>query len=96
MVNIPRDGGSLLPKILVDAGVPVLVFPAMIVGMELTADNFRRGVVAATISVLGRVEFAVFATAYFLAQAPILIAAAIVFRRVRVVRGINLAGANPS
>ncbi len=86
-----------MPKILVDAGVPVLVFlVVVVVGMELTADDFRRVVVAAPISVLGRVEFAVFATAYFLAQAPILIAAAIVFRRVRVVRGINLAGANPS
>ncbi len=51
---------------------------------------------AIAVSVPGRVEFAVFATAYFLAQAPILVAAVVLFRRVRVVRGINLVGADPS
>ena len=71
-------------KLLVDAGVPALVFLAMVVvGMELTADDFRR---------VARV----FATAYLLAQAPIPVVAVVVFRRVRVIRGINLAGADPS
>jgi len=35
---------------------------------------------AIAVSVLGQVEFAVFATAYFLAQTPLLLAAALVFR----------------
>ena len=65
------------------------------VGMIFVARNV--GIATAiAVSVLGRVEFAVFATAYFLAQAPILVAAVVVFRRVRGVRGINLAGADLS
>lgn len=40
---------------------------------------------AVAVTVLGRVEFAVFATAYFLAQAPLLVMAALVFRRMRAV-----------
>jgi len=43
---------------------------------------------------LSRVEFAVFATAYFLAQVPILLAAVLVFRRMRVVDRNNLTGAD--
>jgi predicted Na+-dependent transporter len=111
MVSIPRDGGGLLLKVLVNAGVPVLVFLTMlIVGMELTADDFRRVarqpwvVVAASggqcvlLPVIDRllVHCLVLQPGYFLAQAPILVAAVLVFRRVRVVRGIHLAGANPS
>jgi predicted Na+-dependent transporter len=49
-------GGRPLLKTVVDAGVPALVFFAMaVVGMELTADDFRRvarqpgTVVAATV-----------------------------------------------
>lgn len=65
------------------------------VGMIFVVRNV--GVATAiAVSVLGRVEFAVFATAYFLAQAPILVAAVVVFRRVRVGRGISLAGTDPS
>jgi bile acid:Na+ symporter, BASS family len=58
------------------------------------ADRFTVGMVfvvrnvgiatAIAVTVLGRVEFAVFATAYFLAQAPILLGAVLVFRRLRV------------
>jgi ACR3 family arsenite efflux pump ArsB len=80
-----------LLKTVVDAGVPALVFFAMVVvGMELTAEDFRRvarrnvGIATAiAVTVLGRVEFAVFATAYFLSQVPILLAAVLVFRYTR-------------
>jgi BASS family bile acid:Na+ symporter len=51
---------------------------------------------AIAVTVLGRVEFAVFATAYFLAQVPILLAAILVFRCMRVGDGNKLTGAkNP-
>ncbi len=49
---------------------------------------------AIAVTVLGRVEFAVFATAYFLAQAPILLGAVLVFRCVRVARPIRREGAD--
>ena len=55
------------------------------------ADRFTVGMVfvvrnvgiatAIAVTVLGQVEFAVFATAYFLVQAPILLTAALAFRR---------------
>jgi hypothetical protein len=47
---------------------------------------------AIAVTVLGRVEFAVFATAYFLAQVPIFLAAVLVFRFMRVGNGNQLAG----
>ncbi len=69
-----------------------------------TIDRFTVGMIfvvrnvgiatAIAVTVLGRVEFAVFATAYFLAQVPILLAAVLVFRRLRVGDGINLTGAD--
>jgi BASS family bile acid:Na+ symporter len=49
---------------------------------------------AIAVTVLGRVEFAVFATAYFLAQVPLLLAAVLVFRWVRVNDGSNPVGAD--
>ena len=49
------------------------------VGMVFVVRNV--GIATAiAVTVLGRVEFAVFATAYFLAQVPILLAAVVVFR----------------
>ncbi len=52
------------------------------VGMVFVVRNV--GIATAiAVTVLGRVEFAVFATAYFLAQVPILLAAALVFRCMR-------------
>jgi hypothetical protein len=57
------------------------------------ADRFTVGLVfvvrdvgiamAIAVTVLGRVEFTVFATAYFLAQVPVLLAAVVVFRCAR-------------
>jgi hypothetical protein len=47
---------------------------------------------AIAVTALGRVEFAVFATAYFLAQVPILLAAVVVFRCVSVAARSNAAG----
>jgi hypothetical protein len=49
---------------------------------------------AIAVTLLGRVEFAVFATAYFLAQTPILVAAAVVFRWVWVAEANKVVGAN--
>jgi bile acid:Na+ symporter, BASS family len=67
-------------------------------------DRFTMGMVfvvrnvgiatAIAVTVLGRVEFAVFATAYFLTQAPILVAVVLVFRRVRAGDRHTLAGAD--
>jgi bile acid:Na+ symporter, BASS family len=52
------------------------------VGMVFVVRNV--GIATAiAVTVLGRVEFAVFATAYFLAQVPLLLAAVLVFRNVR-------------
>jgi hypothetical protein len=48
---------------------------------------------AIAVTILGRLESAVFATAYFLAQVPILLVAVVVFRCVWVVEGSNAAGA---
>jgi hypothetical protein len=69
-------------------------------------DRFTAGVVfavrnvgiatAIAVTTLGRVEFAVFATAYFLAQVPVLLAAALVFRCVWVADPGNPAGAGSS
>jgi hypothetical protein len=47
---------------------------------------------AIAVTVLGRVEFAVFATAYFLAQVPILLLAVLVFRWMRVADGNQIPG----
>src|SRR5205823_1680558 len=56
------------------------------VGMVFVVRNV--GVATAiAVTVLGRVEFAVFATAYFLAQVPILVVAVLVFRCTRVTDG---------
>jgi hypothetical protein len=39
----PLTSGGAVLKLIVDAGVPALVLSAMVVvGMELTADDFRR------------------------------------------------------
>ena len=63
------------------------------VGMVFVVRNV--GIATAiAVTVLGRVEFAVFATAYFLAQVPILLTAVLVFRCMRVGDGNNLAGAD--
>jgi BASS family bile acid:Na+ symporter len=63
------------------------------VGMVFVVRNV--GIATAiAVTVLGRVEFAVFATAYFLAQVPILLAAVLVFRWMRVGDGNNAAGAD--
>jgi BASS family bile acid:Na+ symporter len=65
------------------------------VGMVFVVRNV--GIATAiAVTVLGRVEFAVFATAYFLAQVPILLTAILVFRCMRVGDGNKLTGAkNP-
>jgi BASS family bile acid:Na+ symporter len=73
----------------------------LIAGAE-AGDRFTVGMVfvvrnvgiatAVAVTVLGRVEFAVFATAYFLAQVPILLAAAVAFRSTRAGVGNNLPG----
>ena len=48
---------------------------------------------AVAVTVLGRLEFAVFAAAYFLCQAPLLLAAALLHRRMRTAApGLNIAG----
>ncbi len=66
------------------------------------ADRFTVGMVfvvrnvgiatAVAVTALGRVEFAVFATAYFLAQVPILFGTALVFRRMRANGTANVLG----
>jgi ACR3 family arsenite efflux pump ArsB len=62
------------------------------VGMVFVVRNV--GIATAiAVTVLGRVEFAVFTTAYFLEQVPILLAAVLVFRCMRVGEGNNAAGA---
>jgi bile acid:Na+ symporter, BASS family len=61
------------------------------VGMVFVVRNV--GIATAmAVTVLGRVEFAVFATAYFLVQVPLLLAAALVFRCMQVADEINPAG----
>jgi hypothetical protein len=50
---------------------------------------------AVAVTVLGRVEFALFAVAYFLSQAPLLLAAALVFRGRRADPGIESIEAGP-
>jgi len=63
------------------------------VGMFFVVRNV--GIATAiAVTVLGRVEFAVFATAYFLAQVPILLAAVVVYRCVRGTDGGNATGTN--
>jgi BASS family bile acid:Na+ symporter len=62
------------------------------VGMVFVVRNV--GIATAiAVTVLGRVEFAVFATAYFLAQVPILLTAVVVFRCTWVAHVSNAAGA---
>jgi hypothetical protein len=51
-------------------------------------------ITAVTVTVLGQAEFAVFATIYFLAQAPALLATVLVFRPMRLGAGNKLTGAN--
>jgi hypothetical protein len=51
-------------------------------------------VMAMAVTVLGQAEFAVFTTVYFLAQAPVLVAAVLEFRSMRFGAGNKLAGAN--
>lgn len=68
------------------------------------ADRFTIGMVfvvrnvgiatAIAVTALGRVEFAVFATAYFLVQVPVLLAFALVFRRIRPGEGSHFTGAS--
>jgi BASS family bile acid:Na+ symporter len=53
------------------------------VGMVFVVRNVGLAT-AISVAALGRVEFAVFATAYFLAQVPILLGAALVFRGTRI------------
>jgi bile acid:Na+ symporter, BASS family len=53
------------------------------VGMVFVVRNVGLAT-AIAVTALGRVEFAVFATAYFLAQVPILLAAALAFRGTRI------------
>jgi bile acid:Na+ symporter, BASS family len=100
---------SALPKIAVAVALlTVLAFGAgwatsWASGAKAT-DRFAVGMVfvvrnvgiatAIAVTVLGRVEFAVFATAYFLAQVPILLAAVLVFRYKQVGGGNNLTGAD--
>jgi BASS family bile acid:Na+ symporter len=61
------------------------------VGMVFVVRNV--GIATAiAVTALGRVEFAVFATAYFLAQVPILLAAVVVFRYVWVANERNAPG----
>jgi hypothetical protein len=63
------------------------------VGMVFVVRNV--GIATAiAVTVLGRVEFAVFATAYFLAQTPILLAAVLVLRCKQVGDRNNLPGAD--
>jgi ACR3 family arsenite efflux pump ArsB len=61
-------------------------------GMVFVVRNVRIAT-AIAVTVLGRVEFAVFATAYFLAQVPILLVSVLMFRCVRVGDGNKLTGA---
>ena len=62
------------------------------IGMVFVVRNV--GIATAlAVTVLGRVEFAVFATAYFLAQVPILLAAVVVFRCVWVADRSHAVGA---
>ena len=62
------------------------------VGMVFVVRNV--GIATAiAVTVLSRVEFAVFATAYFMAQVPILLAAVVVFRCIRVGARNNITGA---
>jgi bile acid:Na+ symporter, BASS family len=61
------------------------------VGMVFVVRNV--GIATAiAVTALGRVDFAVFATAYFLAQVPLLLAVVLVFRWMRARDGSNLAG----
>jgi BASS family bile acid:Na+ symporter len=71
-----------------------------------TMDRFTVGMVfvvrnvgiatAIAVTILGRVEFAVFATAYFLTQVPILLTAVLMFRCTRVGDETNFTGADDS
>lgn len=62
------------------------------VGMVFVVRNV--GIATAiALTALGRVEFAVFATAYFLVQVPVLLAFALVFRRIRPGEGSHFTGA---
>ena len=80
-----RRRGAAAPK-------AVLGYPDLI---ELTAQTIRARAARyrrLAVAVLGRVEFAVFATAYFLVQVPLLVGAVLVSRRVRGGRGESLPG----
>jgi ACR3 family arsenite efflux pump ArsB len=82
----------------------VLAFGAGWASGARSIDRFTVGMVfvvrnvgiatAIAVTVLGRVEFAVFATAYFLAQVPILLLAVVVFRGMLVADRHYLTGAD--
>jgi bile acid:Na+ symporter, BASS family len=63
------------------------------VGMVFVVRNVGLAM-AIAVTVLGRIEFVVFATAYFLVQLPLLLAAVLIFRYLRAVGEINSARAN--
>ena len=64
--------------------------------MANTANSVRpRTATVLAVTVLGRTEFAVFATAYFLCQVPLLLAAVLLFRGSRAARGVQI-GADES
>ena len=50
--------------------------------------NRQANCLSVAVTVLGRVEFAVFATAYFLAQVPLLVSALVLFRLCRLARPV--------
>lgn len=64
------------------------------VGMIFCVRNVSIATVMA-VTVLGHLDFAVFAAAYFVCQVPLLLAAVVVFRAVGVVRVDITAGASP-
>lgn len=77
-----------------------------VIGRATTTDRFALGMVfvvrnvgiatAIAVTVLGRSEFAVFATGYFLAQVPMLLAGVCVFRRTQPAGAETVAGAQGS
>jgi BASS family bile acid:Na+ symporter len=65
------------------------------IGMVFVVRNV--GIATAiAVTILGKVEFAVFATAYFLAQTPLLLASALGFRRLRVNEETHMTGRDHS
>jgi BASS family bile acid:Na+ symporter len=111
IVQEAEQFASALTDIAAATGVlSVLAFGAgwatgWVVGAGVT-DRFTAGMVfvvrnvgiatALAVTALGRVEFAVFATAYFLAQVPILLAVVLGFRCLRFGKCNNLPGVDCS